>query len=415
MLKKIILFLLFLIGFMPLFGQVEEDAIDSSFTTTNLEKEIIEATSNESDVNHPSLVFSSPTASEFGKFGYIHSSVFTGAMNYNIPLFQLNTQYINLPITLNYYSNGFLVDKIPSWVGFDWSLFAGGIITRMVKGIPDDIGGIDRTSFPVNIEDYINNGLNYTSSDYDAIVNHFLAYDYEDQDYEPDLYSFNFTGNSGMFYIDNNDSIVTIPFQKLDIGYFGATETFEIIDPEGIKYVFTGKESSRNTNAEGYYAGKSSYVTYYLTQIIHPTGEYMHLFYDSPYQYTFATGISHRLTYVPSVTNASCQYIAGNNPDPEPILTEIMEVVLDSIVAPNYGKLVFNRSNGSLGVYGDRLNSIDYFDKNNDFISSANFYYQFPNTTSFAGGLPDNVSKSTTRMFLDSLVMKDNLGKSIKK
>ncbi|MFO8165327.1 MAG: hypothetical protein R6T98_12465 [Desulfatiglandales bacterium] len=45
---------------------------------------------------------------------------------------------LTLPITLNYSSNGLKVDKIASWVGFDWSLSAGGIITRNVAGVPDN-------------------------------------------------------------------------------------------------------------------------------------------------------------------------------------------------------------------------------------------------------------------------------------
>ncbi len=84
------------------------------------------------------------------------------------------------------------------------------------------------------------------------------------------------------------------------------------------------------------------------------------------------------------------------------------EVLLDSIVSPGFGKLVFNKSTDFLsGHYGVRLNSVDKINVNKELISSTNFYYQYPITSNNSSGLPSGVPTSTTRVFLDSLVVKD--------
>ena len=64
-----------------------------------------------------------------------HSS---GSANIGIPLFEINENGAQFPISLSYQTGGLKVEEMSSKVGMGWALNAGGSIMREVKGLPDD-------------------------------------------------------------------------------------------------------------------------------------------------------------------------------------------------------------------------------------------------------------------------------------
>ena len=80
----------------------------------------------------------SPNAASLGKYGDISMDLNTGRANVNIPLYSLNEGGIPLDISLNYDTGGVRVSDVPGWVGQNWTLNAGGVITRTVKGTTYD-------------------------------------------------------------------------------------------------------------------------------------------------------------------------------------------------------------------------------------------------------------------------------------
>ncbi len=82
----------------------------------------------------------SPTAASLGTYGQVPVGMFTGTAQFSIPLYQLKSRNLILPISLDYSSNGVKVNKVASWVGMDWSLNAGGVITRIIRDNADEIG-----------------------------------------------------------------------------------------------------------------------------------------------------------------------------------------------------------------------------------------------------------------------------------
>ena len=62
----------------------------------------------------------------------------TGRANVQIPLYTVQSRDLSIPITLTYQSSGIKVQDLPSWVGAGWNLSAGGKITRIVRGTPDE-------------------------------------------------------------------------------------------------------------------------------------------------------------------------------------------------------------------------------------------------------------------------------------
>ena len=90
----------------------------------------------------PSLAFcltSGPNQPEVSSFTPIHSTemvdLFTGDLNYNIPLLDVG----GYPINIGYHS-GIGMDQEASWTGLGWNINVGAV-TRNVRGIPDDFKG----------------------------------------------------------------------------------------------------------------------------------------------------------------------------------------------------------------------------------------------------------------------------------
>jgi len=84
-----------------------------------------------------------PSQPEFSTFSAATSAdmvdLFSGDLNYNIPLFDLPGPGGSYPFTLSYHS-GISMDQEATWVGLGWSLNAGAI-TREMRGLPDEYKG----------------------------------------------------------------------------------------------------------------------------------------------------------------------------------------------------------------------------------------------------------------------------------
>jgi hypothetical protein len=83
----------------------------------------------------PRTVFPSPTASALAKYADIPVSLYTGTANISVPLYELKSKTLSLPISLSYHSGGIKVQEAGGWVGMGWSLNSGGVITRTVRGL----------------------------------------------------------------------------------------------------------------------------------------------------------------------------------------------------------------------------------------------------------------------------------------
>lgn len=109
----------------------------------------------------------SPNASDLGRYGDIPVSYFNGRPEIKIPLYSLSARGVTLPVTLNHDASGVLVNSLPGWTGHNWTLDAGGCITRVAYGFYDD-RGIDDNMFP---------GYNNYFETYSALSSHLTAAD----------------------------------------------------------------------------------------------------------------------------------------------------------------------------------------------------------------------------------------------
>ena len=63
----------------------------------------------------------------------------TGAACFDIPVYTIETGGHSLPVSMHYESSGFKVVDLASNVGMGWNVAASGMITRTVKGFPDEL------------------------------------------------------------------------------------------------------------------------------------------------------------------------------------------------------------------------------------------------------------------------------------
>ena len=80
-----------------------------------------------------------PNQSSLGTYGIIPVSPYTGKADISIPLYSISQRDVELNLSLTYDTSGLLINQLPGWTGHNWTLNAGGAITRKINGRPDEI------------------------------------------------------------------------------------------------------------------------------------------------------------------------------------------------------------------------------------------------------------------------------------
>ncbi len=89
----------------------------------------------------PGAAAPSPSALEMIKAVNGGVNLYNGSQNTSIPLYNLQAYDITIPVSISSSNNGLKVNDIGSLVGQHWNLDAGGMISLVVKGLPDEFMG----------------------------------------------------------------------------------------------------------------------------------------------------------------------------------------------------------------------------------------------------------------------------------
>ena len=269
---------------------------------------------------HGQMNVTSPAATDFVKYERIPVSYFNGLPSIDIPLYTLDYKDLHLPIHLSYYASGIQLNQYPTCVGLGWNLSAGGCITRVVNGIPDETCAKDVKD---QIGTYIgpNPGYYYFSKtmDNDDWASEHSLINYIDlsnnthinYDLQPDEFVVNAYGVSGSvyFYRDKNDNVKAkvksnngesfrveppvILKDQNDITFRGGPGEplkayrvyelfyeFTVIKNDGTKLIFGGDDSCIEFYTEKKYNGNLQYLktwpsAWMLREVITPDGNRM--------------------------------------------------------------------------------------------------------------------------------------------
>lgn len=197
----------------------------------------------------------SATAASLGKYGEIPVQMYTGIPNISIPLYEIQDGPLNMPITLSYHAGGIKVEEFASDVGLGWTLNAGGIIGRAVRGVADESGGWI-TDPAARIENIIQGG---NQSEIDNMTVAIKS----GKDSEADIYSYNFNGQSGKFFFDQAGTVYNYPDKNILINVISGGG-WQIKTEDGTVYEF---EKSEEVIQGGCVDDSNSITTWFLTRI----------------------------------------------------------------------------------------------------------------------------------------------------
>ncbi len=138
--KYIFIFILLFISKKGL-GQRQTNSNQQNIVNTN-QQDIVNRSMNAYNV-------SSPNVTSFQKVNNIATNEYTGRAEINIPLYEVKSGDITVPISLSYNTSGVKVNDIPSSVGCNWSLNAGGNVSKIVKD-REDFNFLAESSEPSN-------------------------------------------------------------------------------------------------------------------------------------------------------------------------------------------------------------------------------------------------------------------------
>lgn len=377
------------------------------------------------DPTNKHVIPPSPDTWQFAKYGEYPVSRETGVPNISIPLYTINTGELSLPISLSYHAGGIKVDDIASWVGLGWTLNAGGIVTRAIRGGKPDEGGSGYLNLRAGNYPFVNNQgiLDPSAGDVGAAQDYYFLMLMKDGtlDSEPDVFNYNLSSSSGKFYLDPNpvnwpppasgpdpattrkgisqpksDNLIqaTIAYgtnsSGVIIDYSGDITQITITAPDGIKYIFSDRTS---TPAVGY----SATTSWYLTQMQSPNGtETINFFYRNIQDMTEDTGTETISAFFAGPAYASQPSVTKRATEPPFHYNSVK--VLDHIDFAA-GRVVFNSVDNREDGHKTRLTSIDIFDKNN--LSTPLKSFDFNNNDYFIGTDPS--SSANKRLKLNSV------------
>ncbi len=321
----------------------------------------------------------SPTASAFAKYVEMPVSHHTGVPNISLPLFQVSERELSVPVTLSYHAAGLRVSDIAGWVGTGWSLNYGGMITRTMRGRPDEdaqgyLNTFDFFQNPGNIDAFAEN------------INRMDDLEAGRMDSQPDLFNFSCGSHSGRFYFMKKNGqvkIATVPYQNLKIESTGPGGNFKITTPDGIRYEFNQAEYSNDGSGINY---KSSWV---LTKIISPNNYSINFEYED-HQLVQTLQRSEMGVYAiyqsggfASDCSLSNQGYGTNTSTVSNPNLSISALKLRKITFSN-GYLLFTSSSGATTSIDKRLDKIQLYDSNGSLVKGVRLDYGLMNCVGVA-------------------------------
>lgn len=235
-----------------------------------------------------------PDATAIIKNGMVDVNKNSGAPNVSIPVYTLKGQKLSTTVSLNYNSTGIKVDDVSGRVGMGWSLNAGGVVTRTLRGSPDESS--TRISPPETF------GANCDSYTFLDRADRYYDINSAGYDAQPDLFNFNMNGLSGSFVMTGPYTAMSIDPEKFSIAVnltSGAQYNFIISTPDGIKYYFGGTGATEKTKKNSYCGRDFSQAlpnAWYLVKIVHPNDEVITFGYKS-HSYKYDTGFTETMTW----------------------------------------------------------------------------------------------------------------------
>lgn len=352
--KIYLLWVVLLIGYVPLFAIGQK-------AHTNPSVQILQPSSE---------------AQSLGDFAEIPVDLYTGRTNINIPLFTISYKDIKVPVSLSYHGGGIKVEDECGVVGLGWTLNAGGVVNRILRGMPDELSDSDAAGYDnlnkldnkihtfIQKMEYKTKGVDpaniawYPTPEEKSLLkwmtNYGMLYDEGHFDTSPDNFIFSAQGLFGAFvngHTSQAQSNVGCRVSEISDG-------FSITDVNGLTYKFRKHEKQYYpykvshhlwmTDWETLEQRKYPYISaWWLTSIISPsTVDSIDFYYQTikkrrrsskTYAYT-----QYQYLEEGEIERNECNFIAPHNYFMDTVHHQ--HTLLTQIYTPN-SRLVFHYSN----------------------------------------------------------------------
>jgi len=269
------------------------------------------------------------------RHGGLSPSLYTGAMQWSLPLYTYKDYDFELPVSLAYSYDGFRVGESSGSVGLGWTLnVGGGVITREVRGLRDEcLKQVENGTYLYGYyyawkkslstygtqKELLRKELLYSDSmkpedmtfeellrddlPNDIIVSRPTAYN-EKYETEPDIFRFNFCGHSGEFRLGEGGKVDIFCQDEpecdfnIEVGEMSGPDcvsfNFKISTSDGYIYSFgTSKASYEYSEGNCYYTddpkgakntntyGDQTITAWKLASIKSPSGRELVFEYDT--------------------------------------------------------------------------------------------------------------------------------------
>ncbi|AWM12953.1 hypothetical protein DI487_03105 [Flavobacterium sediminis] len=332
----------------------------------------------------PDYAVPSPQSNGLAQFGDLNIDESSGKFSHTISVFNYPAGSINVPVGLTYMGNGVKVEENPDWTGMNWNLNAGGVITRTVRDLPDETTYPSYHYSPDQIADMFQSGEIADMDDFG-----FFVEDNKNYDSEADVFSFNFLGYSGTFYLEKDSlgnysaklSKYESEFKVELLGNFSAPNgfydfgdqssnnphyEFKFTGPDGTTYFFGGVVTSQ-TGADNFEAVEETELfdhnplhqsmraktAFYLTKIESFNGDTVYFTYETiPSYYVYYKKNQKVSKIIYSESEPGCE---GSSSTPENNMQTL--TVRNKIFNGKFLKQIWSPQNGlyvdftSTGVY----------------------------------------------------------------
>ncbi|HTJ49596.1 MAG TPA: hypothetical protein VL443_09100, partial [Cyclobacteriaceae bacterium] len=348
----------------------------------------------------PQPVPKSPNVAALGKFSDYPVNYFSGVPEISIPIFEITSGELSVPITLSYHASGIKPSDVASWVGLGWSLSAGGNVSRNVLGKRDEEDFYTRTLIPSP-----NGCIDYTYLKQSALST---------IDTQPDVFSYSFPGGSGkfMFTGNGNPDPYLIPYAPYIIKPTFASNAFtkfEITNEHGVLHRF-GTSSTQATSQEftssvtGGNPTLGATTAWHLMEMVSPnTDDQISFTYQDAGMCTMSD-----ISYYETVQD-QCQIGNSTCPDSQPLIPQSASINTAvnqqavSVITYKNGKVEFVM--GDLRSDQTQLHSLDYI----NIYSLVNGQYTLLKTIKFIYSY-FTIQGNNARLKLDALQFLDSNG-----
>lgn len=213
----------------------------------------------------PTIIPPSPAAQALMRYGEIPVDYSTGVPNISIPIYTVKGKKLELPLSISYHASGIKVEDISSEVGLGWILNGGGMVSRTVFDMADELRSASRTySSSQQLLDSVQSKAQIydpTTGNLQGIINFeaYFANNFFAEDPMQDRYNYSLpNGTSGVFRYDypSGSNLILLPYRPLKIEKkiinVSVLDTIKITDENGTLYTYKAMIGTGQYNTEWY-------------------------------------------------------------------------------------------------------------------------------------------------------------------